>query len=45
MDRGLALGDQVGILAGGRIVFHESRSALDVAGFRDTFLRHLEARQ
>ena len=43
LDRGLALGDKVAILAGGRIAYQESRSTLDVAGFHGTFLRYLEA--
>ena len=43
LERGLALGDRVAILAGGRIAYQESRSTLDVAGFRGTFLRYLEA--
>ena len=43
LERGLALSDTVAILAGGRIAYQESRSTLDVAGFRGTFLRYLEA--
>ena len=42
LERGLAIGDRLGILAGGRIAFQESRDALDVAGFRKTVLRYLE---
>ena len=43
LERGLALGDRVAILSGGRIAYQESRAALDVAGFRGTFLRYMEA--
>ena len=43
LDRGLALGDKIAVLAGGRIAYQESRDTLDVAGFRGMFLRHLEA--
>ena len=42
LERGLAIGDQLGILAGGRIAYQESRDVLDVTGFRKTVLRYLE---
>ena len=43
LERGLAIGNSVAILAQGRIVYHESRHALAVAEFRDTFLHYMEA--
>ena len=43
LERGLAIGNSVAILAQGRIVYHESRHALAVAEFRGTFLHYMEA--
>lgn len=43
LEQGLAWGDRVAILSGGKIAFEESRQSLDVAGFRGTYLQYLEA--
>jgi ABC-type multidrug transport system ATPase subunit len=43
LEQGLALGDRVAILSRGKIAYQEERSALDVAGFRGTYQRYLEA--
>ena len=45
VEQGLAWGDRVAILSGGKIAYEESRSALDVAGFRGVYRRCLEAVQ
>jgi heme exporter protein A len=37
LERGLALGDRVMILANGRIVYQEYKSAIDLTTFRDTY--------
>ena len=42
LEHGLAWGELVAILAGGKIAFEESRHSLDVAGFRGTYRRYLE---
>ena len=41
LDRGLALGDRVAILADGRIAYQQSRDSLDMEGFRGAYARHL----
>ena len=41
LERGLAMGDRVAILAKGRIAYEESRRNLDVAGFRGAFSQYL----
>ena len=43
LDQGLAWGERVAILSGGKIAFEESRRTLDVAGFRGTYRQYLEA--
>lgn len=43
LEQGLALGDRVAILAQGKIAYQEERTALDLAGFRGTYQRYLEA--
>ena len=43
LDQGLRWGERVAILSGGRIAFQESRDSLDVAGFRGTYRRYVEA--
>ena len=45
VEQGLAWGDRVAILSGGRIAYEESRSALDVASFRGVYRSCLEAVQ
>ena len=40
LDRGLALGDRVAILANGRIAFEEERAMVDEATLRDIYGRH-----
>ncbi len=45
VEQGLAWGDRVAILSGGRIAYEESKSALDVASFRGVYRRCLEAVQ
>ena len=42
LEQGLAWGDRVAILSGGKIAFEESRRSLDVAGFRGTYRQYLE---
>ena len=42
LDRGLALGDRVAILAQGRIAYQDSRRNLDPAEFRSAFAHYLE---
>ena len=39
LERGLALGNQVAILAGGKIAFHEERALIDEAAFKGTYSR------
>ena len=41
LDRGLALGDRVAILADGRIAYQQSRGSLDMEGFRGAYARYL----
>ena len=43
LEHGLAWGDRVAILAGGKIAFEESRRSLDAASFAGTYRRYLEA--
>jgi heme exporter protein A len=43
LERGLAFGDTIAILARGRISYLEPRDGLDEAEFRDTFTRYLRA--
>ena len=43
LEKGLAWGDRVAILSGGKIAFEESRRSLDVAGFRGTYRQYVEA--
>ncbi len=43
LDQGLAWGDRVAILAGGQIAFEEERQVLDVAGFKGTYSRYVDA--
>ena len=43
LEQGLAWGERVAILSGGKIAFQESRRTLDVAGFRGTYRQYLEA--
>ena len=45
VEQGLAWGDRVAILSGGRIAYEESKSGLDVATFRGVYRRCLEAVQ
>ena len=40
LEQGLAWGERVSILSQGKISFEESRSSLDVAGFRGTYREH-----
>ncbi len=40
LERGLAMGHRVAILANGRIAYQEERDALDLVGFRGTFFHH-----
>ena len=42
VERGLAWGEQVAILAEGRIVFERPRHSLDLAGFEGTYRQYLE---
>lgn len=37
LEKGLALGNQVAILAGGKIAYHEDRALVDEAMFKDTY--------
>lgn len=39
LERGLAMGDRVAILAGGRLVYQAEREELDLAGFREMYDR------
>ena len=39
VERGLALGNQVAILSGGKIAFHEDRALIDEAVFKGTYSR------
>ncbi|MDP6494963.1 MAG: ABC transporter ATP-binding protein [Dehalococcoidia bacterium] len=39
VERGLALGNQVAILSGGKIAFHEDRTTMDEAVFKGTYGR------
>lgn len=41
IEQGWALGDRMAILSGGSIAFQESRSSLDLAGFRGTYHQYL----
>ena len=43
LEKGLAWGDRVAILSGGKIAFEESRRSLDVEGFRGTYRQYVEA--
>ena len=43
LEQGLAWGDRVAILSGGKIAFEESRHSLDVASFAGTYRQLLEA--
>jgi heme exporter protein A len=43
LEQGLAWGDRVAILSGGRIAFQEPRGSLDVAGFRGTYRLYVGA--
>ena len=43
LDQGLIWGERVAILSGGKIAFEEDRDSLDVAGFRGTYRRYVEA--
>ncbi len=43
LEQGLAWGERVAILSGGKIAFEESRRSLDVAGFRGTYREYIEA--
>ena len=43
LEQGLAWGERVAILSGGKIAFEESLRTLDVAGFRGTYRQYLEA--
>ena len=43
LEQGLAWGERVAILSGGKIAFEKSRRTLDVAGFRGTYRQFLEA--
>ena len=43
LEQGLAWGERVAILSGGKIAFEESRRVLDVAGFRGTYRQYVEA--
>jgi heme exporter protein A len=42
LERGLALGDQVAILAGGRIAYQASKSDLDIDRFREIYYEHVD---
>ena len=44
LEQGLALGDRVAILAGGRITYQEDRAALDAASFRGAYERFTGAK-
>ena len=41
LDRGLALGDRVAILADGRIAYQQSRGSFDTEGFRGAYASYL----
>jgi heme exporter protein A len=43
LEHGLAWGDRVAILSGGKIAYQEARRSLDVAGFRGTYRQFLGA--
>ncbi len=43
LEHGLEWGEQVAILAGGKIAFEESRRSLDEVSFRGTYRQYLEA--
>ena len=43
LEQGLAWGDQLAILSGGKIAYEESRGSLDVGGFRGTYRQYVEA--
>ena len=45
LDQGLAWGQRVAILSGGRIAFQGDRDSLDVAGFRGVYRRYVAAAQ
>ena len=45
LEHGLAWGDRVAILSGGKIAFEESRRSLDVAGFRGTYQQFFNSAQ
>jgi len=42
LERGLALGDRMAILAGGRIAYQASKSELDVQRFREVYYEYVE---
>jgi heme exporter protein A len=42
LDRGLALGDRVAILAGGRIAYQARKSELDTEQFREVYYQYVE---
>ena len=41
LEQGLAMGDRVAILSGGRIVYEGDRRDLDEAGFRGTYMQYV----
>ena len=43
LEHGLAWGDRVAILSGGKIAYQEAKRSLDVAGFRGTYRQFLGA--
>ena len=43
VDQGLAWGERVAILSGGKIAFEEDRDSLDMAEFRGTYRRYVES--
>ena len=43
LEQGLAWGERVAILSGGRIAYEEWRRSLDVAGFKGTYQQYVEA--
>lgn len=45
LEYGLEMGDQVAILAGGRIVYQESKQSMDVDSLRQTYYHFTGARQ
>ena len=45
LERAVALGDRIAVLADGRIAYHESVDSTDTDGARQTYMRHIGSRR